>query len=241
MTLLRVANGSCRRYPVALHGVKITVGRPSLDRLPFSSVCAAMGVLSKRPPTGRTAADNRAAILEATVRLLRGGASYAELTVASIATEAAISRPTFYAYFRDKRDLILALGARFEARTHHAADEWLEFRNDNLSSTLGGVLEAFRADHPTLRAIVEASTYDAEVAAFWRAFHARFIDAVVVRAREIAPGRDPEAARADAFALVWMTQRGLAEHLDAPEVDDDVLLAAMVRLWRSVLPELPLP
>lgn len=197
-----------------------------------------MSVLSKRPTSGQTAAANRDAILEATVKLLRQGRSYAEVTVSAIADEASVSRPTFYAYFNDKRDLMLALGARFERRTHSAADAWLELRNDDLHSTLRGVLEAFRGDHATLRAIVEASTYDPEVAQFWRRFHARFIDAVIERAGELAPARPAGDVRADAFALIWMTQRSLAEHLDAPEVTDEELLAALVRLWRSVLPEI---
>ncbi len=197
-----------------------------------------MSVLSKRPASGQTAAVNRDSILEATVQLLGRGVSYAEVSVAAIAAEASISRPTFYAYFVDKRDLMLALGARFERRTHVAADAWLELRDDDLHSTLRGVLEAFRGDHSTLRAIVEASTYDPEVAVFWREFHARFIEAVVERASELTPDRPAGAIRADAFALVWMTQRSLAEHLDAPQVEDEDILAALVRLWRSVLPEI---
>ncbi|WP_372792225.1 TetR/AcrR family transcriptional regulator, partial [Paraconexibacter sp.] len=131
-----------------------------------------MSVLSKRPTTGQTAAVNREAILEATVQLLQRGVSYAEISVSAIAAEASVSRPTFYAYFNDKRDLMLALGARFEQRTHGAADAWLELRDDDLHATLRGVLEAFRGDHATLRAIVEAATYDPEVAEFWRSFHA---------------------------------------------------------------------
>lgn len=197
-----------------------------------------MSVLSKRPPAGQTAAANRDLILEATVALLGQGQSFAEISVSAIAAEASVSRPTFYAYFRDKRDLILALGDRFERRTHVAADTWLELRDDDLFATLQGVLDAFRADHSTLRAILEASTYDVEVAAFWRAFHARFIEAVVDRASELTPDRDPGDVLADAFALTWMTQRTLAEHLDAPQVGDEQLLAALVRLWRSVLPEI---
>lgn len=200
-----------------------------------------MSVLSKRPPAGQTAAVNRDLILEATVSLLRRGVSFAEISVSAIAAEASVSRPTFYAYFSDKRDLMLALGDRFERRTHVAADAWLELRDDDLFATLRGVLNAFRGDHSTLRAIVEASTYDTEVATFWRAFHARFIDAVIDRAGELTPDRKPADVRADAFALIWMTQRSLAEHLDAPQVDDDELLAALVRLWRSVLPELSGP
>jgi TetR/AcrR family transcriptional regulator, ethionamide resistance regulator len=195
-----------------------------------------VSVLSKSPPTGRSAAANRARILDATVELLERGAAFAELNVGSISAQAGVSRPTFYAYFTDKRALILALGDRFEQRTHGVADAWLLLRDDDLESTLTGVLEAFRADHATLRAIVEAATYDDEVAVFWRAFHRRYIDAVVERAAQLQTGRDAESVHADAFALIWMTQRAVAEHLDAPEVSDAALVASLLRLWRAILP-----
>lgn len=197
-----------------------------------------VSVLSRRPTSGRSAADNRTAILDATVALLERGAAVAELSVVAIAAEAGVSRPTFYAYFNDKRDLMLALGERFEARTHAVTDAWLELRDDDVEATLTGVLEAFRADHVTLRAIAEAATYDPAVGAFWRAFHGRFIEAVVTRAARSGREADADAqrARADAFALVWMTERAIAEHLDAPQVPDAALIDALTRLWRSVLP-----
>lgn len=173
----------------------------------------------------------REVILDATVRLLDGGAAFAELSVGSIVQEAGVSRPTFYAYLRDKRDLVLALGERFERHAHLPADDWLEMRSDDLRATLEGVLGAFREQHSTLRAVTEAATYDPEAARFWRAFHERFITNVVERALQAGYLGDDEDLQAEAFALVWMTSRSFAEHLDAPRVSDRALLDALVRLW----------
>lgn len=172
-------------------------------------------------------------ILDAAVALLDGGAAFAEITVGAIAEQASVSRPTFYAYFRDKRDLVLALGERFERDAHQAADDWLELRADDLEAALIGVLESFRAQQGALRAITEAAGYDSEVAAFWRAFHERFIVGVAGRARRENPTRAEEDIRAEAFALVWMTERCFTEHLEAPRVSDGALIRALVRIWHS--------
>lgn len=193
-----------------------------------------MSVLSKRgPSTPLERSRSQEKILVAAVELLDGGAPFAEISVGAIAARAAVSRPTFYAYFRDKRDLILALGDRFERQAHLAADEWLTMRADDLAAALTGVLGAFRAQHSTLGAIIEAAGYDDEVATFWRTFHEGFIVAVAERARQTNPAREGEDIEADAFALVWMTERSFTEHVNAPRVSDRALIDALVRLWRS--------
>jgi hypothetical protein len=60
-----------------------------------------------------------------------------------------------------------------------------------------------------LRVIVEVSTYDEEVAEFWRAVLGRFIEATRTRIElEQKAGKAPASpAHATAFALVWMTER----------------------------------
>ncbi|MBA2765185.1 MAG: TetR/AcrR family transcriptional regulator [Thermoleophilaceae bacterium] len=193
-----------------------------------------MSVLSRREATSlvqRTTTQEK--ILDAAVTLLDSGGAFAEITVGAIAEQASVSRPTFYAYFRDKRDLVLALGDRFEREAHQAADDWLSLRADDLEAALVGVLESFRAQQGALKAITEAAGYDSEVAAFWRAFHERFIVGVAGRARREDPSRAEQELQAEAFALVWMTERCFTEHLEAPRVSDDALIRALVRLWHS--------
>ncbi|MDO9409275.1 TetR/AcrR family transcriptional regulator [Patulibacter sp.] len=181
---------------------------------------------------GRT----RAKILDATVGLLGEGRAFAELSVGELSSRAGVSRPTFYAYFQDKRDLVLALGSGFEADARRAASPWLRTDTDDIGATLTGVLAAFAAHRATVGALVEAATYDAEVAAFWRAFHDWFIVNATERARRADPGLAAEDAEALAYGLVWMTERSFTEHLGAPRVSDDALLRAVERLWRTVVP-----
>ena len=74
-----------------------------------------MALLSRRDPN--SAADRRdrraalqAELMSATVELLRDGNSYADLSIETIAARAGVSRTTFYDYFGDKRELLLAFG-----------------------------------------------------------------------------------------------------------------------------------
>jgi AcrR family transcriptional regulator len=170
------------------------------------------------------------------VRLLGEGRAFAGLTVGEISGSAGVSRPTFYAYFQDKRALILALGSGFEVDARTAAQPWLRNDTDDLRSTLRGVLDAFVKHRVTVGAVVEAATYDAEVAVFWREFHDWFTVNTVQRATSSDPDLRSEDAEALAYSLVWMTERSFTEYLSAPRVSDVALLKALERLWRTVVP-----
>jgi AcrR family transcriptional regulator len=193
-------------------------------------------VLSRRPTRDADQTERtRSALLEATRKLIADGGAFAGLSVGDIASAAGVSRPTFYAYFRDKRDLVLALGAEMERDMRAAADPWLRGGQGVLRETLDAVLDGFRRHQSAVLAIVEAATYDEEVAAFWRSFHEYFIESGAKRAQRADPAMSDEDARAIAFTLVWMTERSLTEHLSAPRVSDPALLDANERLWRSVV------
>jgi AcrR family transcriptional regulator len=195
-------------------------------------------VLSRRGSDTHAAQrlNSRNAILAATVELLGSGRAYADLSVVQIASAAGVSRPTFYSHFDDKRALVLALAHVFESDARRAARAWLDDRTDDLSSTLAGVLEAFTRHRETVGAIVEAATYDDDVAAFWRAFHEWFIENAVRRAQGADPHLPEEEATALAYSLVWMTERSFTEHLSAPRVPTPELLRAIEHLWRAVVP-----
>ena len=51
-------------------------------------------------------------LLDATERLMADGASFTELSVDRLATEAGISRASFYIYFEDKGDLLRRLAGQ---------------------------------------------------------------------------------------------------------------------------------
>ena len=188
-----------------------------------------MGGQSRGTPTAKRAAI-QASVLEATVALLDEGASYADLNIERIATRAGISRTAFYFYFRDKRELLMRLTAEVSEQLYGVADGWFSRTDDDLAAALGRVGEVYREHAPLVRAIVEVSTYDEEVATFWRGLVGRFVDAT--RARLEADGTTLPA-QATAFALVWMTERAFHQlGVQDEPVPRAELVAALAGIWQ---------
>src|SRR6476469_4912267 len=192
---------------------------------------------SQAPSTPKRAAV-QAAVLRATEELLGEGATYADLNIERIATRAGISRTAFYFYFADKRELLMRLTGEVSALLYEQADIWFSGEGDpgdEVSTALRNIAALYAEHGVLLRAIVEVSTYDEEVAAYWRQLLGRFAEASLRRIEEGGVATDP---RATAFALSWMTERVLYEQLvqdDAPPVD--ALVDALAGIWtRAVYP-----
>jgi AcrR family transcriptional regulator len=185
--------------------------------------------------------DKRAAIesavLEATEALLSGGATYAELNIERIATRAGISRTAFYFYFRDKRELLMRLTGDVNEQLMGAASTWWSGGGD-LRDTLGRIAALYDEHGALLRAVVEVSTYDEEVAKYWRGLVGRFVDATRERIEtEQAAGRAKDGpAHALAFSMVWMVERAFYEQRvqDKPVADDELVEALATVFTRSV-------
>ncbi len=152
----------------------------------------------------------QAAVLRATEELLEAGASFADLNIERIATRAGISRTAFYFYFRDKRELLMRLTSDVNEQLMAVAETWWSGEGQ-IRDALAGIAVLYEEHAPLFRATVEVSTYDEEVARFWRGLVGRFVDATRERiSAEQAAGRAlPGDAQALAFALVWMTERTL--------------------------------
>lgn len=198
--------------------------------------------MADAPSTPRRA-QIQAAVLRATEELLADGAPFAELNVEKIATAAGISRTAFYFYFRDKRELLMRLTADVSDALFEAAEVWIagdgadgQDPNAELQAALGSVA-ALYAEHATLlRAIVEVSTYDEEVATFWRGIMQRFADASARRIEaEQAAGRATGVPPAETgFALVWMTERTLYQQM-AQGLDGEALVRAIAGIWQRAV------
>ena len=63
-------------------------------------------------------------LLDATERLMRDGASFTELSVDRLSSEAGISRASFYIYFEDKGHLLRRLAGQVFADLADSADRW---------------------------------------------------------------------------------------------------------------------
>ncbi len=192
-----------------------------------------MATLSRRSRTADTRKLNEQALIDATIALLEEGTPYAEIGIEQIVRKAGLSRPTFYAYFEDKRALILHLGVALEDDLGAAAEPWLGFGDVPLRDTLAGVLTVFTRHRATVRAVTEAATYDPDVNVFWQAFHDRFRPGAE---RRIAAGF-PDLPQADvaarAYTLIWMTERAFTEHLARPTVDETALVDQVTWMWQT--------
>ncbi len=180
-----------------------------------------------------------ASVLAATEALLREGSSYAELNVERIATRAGISRTAFYFYFRDKRELLMRVTVGISDSLFEVSDRWWSGESDgeeNLREAIRSVVSLYAEHGALLRAVVEASVADEEVARFWRELIGRFVEATRRRIEEeqaAGAARDLPAAGA-AFALCWMTERTVYQHvvqegMGPADVED--VVASLSSVW----------
>jgi len=194
-----------------------------------------VATLTRRTPR-REEVERR--VLEATEELLREGAQFAELNVERIATRAGISRPAFYFYFRDKRELLVRLTESVADELYAQADAWWSSEGDGeaeLRESLRSVIELYREHGVLLRAVVETAAYDESTAGAWRAIVGRFVEATRRRIEaEQAAGRASAQipAQDTAFALAWMTERTCYQRLaQGADPTDPELLEALTGLW----------
>lgn len=212
-----------------------------------------MALLSRRDPErAQVRAARRDAVrsrlMAATEDLLRDGSTYADLRVESIAAHAGISRTTFYDYFPDKRELLLSFTREILRDALSETDEWRPGEDhDQTKAELRKIIMAFVHvyAHPAVRAIVEATYYDAEVSAAWMASQERHIErAVRLLEAERAAGRFQEhesTLPARARALHWGIHATILREISLrQEIDRDELVDALVDISllgvRGVLP-----
>jgi AcrR family transcriptional regulator len=175
---------------------------------------------------------------------------FREMTVEGVMVRTGLSRPAFYAYFRDRYDLVTRLLEGFGG-LHFALDwRWLSgtAQADDAREVL---VEALRAGSrtfveygPVLRAISDAAGYDARVEEVYRGgLIERLIAAVAVRiTRDVQAGvtsdeLDPEQT---ARALVLMSERYLLDAFGRPEKrpsrgETEAILGTLEEVWVRTL------
>ena len=168
---------------------------------------------------------------------------YRTVTVDEVMARTALSRPSFYVYFKDLHDLVVHLFERFAAEFFGVADRWLLGTQHPLldaRAAIEGVVATYARHGRFLRAASDATCYDARVDRAYYTILDRLIAAI---AGHIRHGIDSGIGRAvdpaeTATALVHMTETYLRRKFgDDAEADQAIAVDTLLTIWtRSLYP-----
>lgn len=182
-------------------------------------------------------------LLDATDRLMADGASFTELSVDRLATEAGISRASFYIYFEDKGHLLRRLATQVFGELAEAAGRWWQVagRRDpsDVHAAMSGIIASYRRHQPVLVALNEMAGYDAAVRDTYGELLAGITDQV---ARVITEGQADGSIRralpvaATASSLTWMVERSCHQNLPSqpPTYDAELATALTEIVWGAL-------
>src|SRR5215211_7605406 len=183
-------------------------------------------VSGDRGPRRRRRPEEAERTILAAARAFLEERPFREMTVEGIMVRTGLSRPAFYAYFRDRYDLVTRLLEGVGGLLFALDWRWLSGGNgDEAREVLVDALRAgsqtFVEYGPVLRAIADAAGYDARVEEVYRyGLIERLVAAVATRISRdveagVSPGElDPEET---ARALVLMTERYLLDAFGRPD------------------------
>jgi TetR/AcrR family transcriptional regulator, ethionamide resistance regulator len=172
-------------------------------------------------------------LLDATERLMRDGASFTELSVDRLSTEAGISRASFYIYFEDKGDLLRRLAGQVFGDLADGAERWwgVAWRHDSndARAAMADIIATYRRHQPVLVALNEMAAYDPLVGATYRdlltAISGRLTQVIEDGQADGSIRRELPAATT-ASALTWMVERACQQNLPNKPASYDAELAA---------------
>ena len=206
---------------------------------------------SGRGPRRRRRPEEAERAILAAARAFLTERPFREMTIDGVMVRTGLSRPAFYAYFRDRYDLVTRLlegigGVLFavDRRWLIGASDGLEEAREALAAALRGVSETFASYGPVLRAIADAASQDPQVEEVYRrGLIERLVGAVAARiSRDVRAGLSPDDLDPEqtARALVLMTERYLLDAFGEPssrpsEDERAVVAGALERIWLRTL------
>lgn len=171
-------------------------------------------------------------LLDATERLMADGAGITELSVDRLATEAGISRATFYIYFEDKGHLLRRLATQVFSDLTEAAQRWwsVSARHDpaDVRAAMSEIIAVFRRHQPVLVALNEMAPYDTAVGDAYRDLLAEVsssFKAVIDQGQQAGTIRAQLSAETTAHTLVLMVERTCQQNLPSKPASFDAELA----------------
>lgn len=182
-------------------------------------------------------------LLEATDRLMADGASITELSVDRLASEAGISRASFYIYFEDKGHLLRRLASQVFGDLADAAQRWWSVASrldpGDVRVAMAAIIAAYRQHQPVLVALNEMAPYDPAVAETYRDLIAEVstrFEAVIVEGQKAGTIRPQLPPDITAHTLVLMVERTCQQNLPSRPTSFDTELADVLTeiVWGSL-------
>jgi TetR/AcrR family transcriptional regulator, ethionamide resistance regulator len=182
-------------------------------------------------------------LLDATERLMRDGASFTELSVDRLSTEAGMSRASFYIYFEDKGDLLRRLAGQVFGDLADSAELWwgVAWRHDanDVRAAMAGIVASYRRHQPVLVALNEMAGYDPLVAATYRELLTGIsgrLTQVIENGQSDGSIRRELPAATTASALSWMVERACQQNLpnSPPEYDAELTTTLTEIAWAAL-------
>jgi len=207
---------------------------------------------TERGPRRRRSPEEAERAILAAARSFLEERPFREMTVEGVMARTGLSRPAFYAYFRDRYDLVTRLLEGIGGLLFALDRRWLAGSADGGGEEAREVLiealrrgsETFERYGPVLRAIADAASQDSRVEEVYRfGLIERLVGAVAERiSRDIKAGVSPgdldpgETAR----ALVLMTERYLLDAFGRPEnrpsrEETAAVVGALENVWARTL------
>ena len=166
---------------------------------------------------------------------------FRELTVDEVMRRTDLSRPSFYAHFRDRHHLLLRVAHHAGADLHTMSERWYTGAGDGPAlarDAIQGIVDVYSRNGPVLRALADAATDDREVERVYGEIVQSFVDVTARHIEsEIAAGRVLELDPLEtAKALVWMMERYLLLSLARrPAVPTEVVARTLSTIWVRTL------
>ncbi|HKQ81529.1 MAG TPA: TetR/AcrR family transcriptional regulator [Steroidobacteraceae bacterium] len=207
-----------------------------------------------RPRAGTKRSKTEAMIKDAARRVLaRDG--YVNAKIGDIADEAGKAIGSFYQYFKNKEELLLALAEEFRVALRDSISPPSSIDEDpfeNFREMLGSFWRVYREHRAVAVAVFQASMVNESFAAIWREVRAEGIRVSSTRIRlaqrlGYCTGVDPEVAGSSLCSMIeftcynWAIGDGDLEILGR-DIDDDVLTDTLTKMaigairWREQSP-----
>ncbi len=195
------------------------------------------------PELGPKATETRRRLLDAARELFVEG-GYAEATVGRIVERAGVSRPTFYTYFDDRKEIIVALAYEMARDFHGAAlgplldDRATRTTESVIRRRVADYLRAYRDNYGLVRAWMEAAAIHPEIGAARRRIQDSLMEgmAALLGQEQARGAMDAEVdTLVVATALVQMTETFATQWMARGRELDEHVSEQLTQLWMRAL------